>query len=128
VDELLIMAFLRMLGEKPRTIVRMQNGYCGDHSPNCDICQTRPWWAVDFENVGIIVIGWRKRVIHIDWHGTNCELNPFDITTDDVTKDRTYIHAYGYGKALIYLDSILCLIRLMKRGEVLEKQKEASNQ
>jgi hypothetical protein len=72
-----------------------------------------PWWlvATDF---GIVKIGWRKRVINIDWSDTKMRLrstfsyDDFEfwergLTQDDVTKWETGIHAYGYGKAIDYL-------------------------
>lgn len=53
-----------------------------------------------------ITIGWRKRVIHIDWTATGKKL-PDLFPTERVTKEPTYIHAYGYDKAAEYLTKIL---------------------
>ena len=53
---------------------------------------------------GALRIGYRKRVINIDWSGTQINHNG-DITfkDEDVTKSRTMIHAWGKDKAIEYL-------------------------
>lgn len=78
-----------------------QNRYCG-----CDYCA--PWFNVKTK-YGNILIGWRKRVINIDWSGlTKREdrrlLHLFN--GEDVTKEFAYIHAYGWDKAQDYLTRI----------------------
>lgn len=52
---------------------------------------------------GLIQIGWRKRVISIDWSDTGIRRV---VTEDDVTKDDTMVHAYSYAKALAYLTAL----------------------
>ena len=61
-----------------------------------------PWWLVKTPK-GVIKIGWRKRVILIDWSdtGVNCV-----VTEDDVTKDEMMVHAWSYVKALEYLTAL----------------------
>lgn len=119
-DELLIMAFIKMLHEKPLSIKRLPNGYCGDgdgvdRSDRCEICAASPWWEVDFKNVGPITIGWRKRVIEINWLSTGRKIS--GVTDDEVTKSETMVHAYGYSRALEYLTTALHLLRVQKRDE-----------
>ena len=58
-----------------------------------------PWWLLE-TSIGIVIIGWRKRVISIDWTSVAVRLV---ITEDDVTKDETSVHAYSYAKAVEYL-------------------------
>lgn len=58
------------------------------------------WWFVKTEH-GWIKIGWRKRVIHIEWKDTDMRFENF--TTDDVTKTPFYVHAWGISKAQEYL-------------------------
>jgi hypothetical protein len=58
-----------------------------------------PWWLVKTE-LGIIEIGWRKRVISINWEDTGVKAI---VTEDEVTKNETLVHAYSYIKALEYL-------------------------
>lgn len=63
-----------------------------------------PWFEVTTEH-GFFVIGWRKRVISIEW-GESLTV-PEDLFADqDVTKDREMIHAWGYDKAIEYLTAI----------------------
>lgn len=61
-----------------------------------------PWWLVR-TRIGLIVIGWRKRVINIDWSDT--EVRGI-VTSDDVTKDSTHVHAWDESKAVEYLRSL----------------------
>jgi hypothetical protein len=62
-----------------------------------------PWWLVK-TSFGLIKIGWRKRVISIDWSDT--AFRRLNLTKDDVTKTETSVHAYSYIKALEYLTSL----------------------
>jgi hypothetical protein len=63
---------------------------------------TSPWWLVQ-TSIGMIKIGWRKRVITIHWDATPLRTI---VTTDDVTKDDTMVHAWGSEKAVEYLTTI----------------------
>jgi len=84
------------------------NQYCG-----CDHCA--PWFNVNTE-FGTITIGWRKRVINIDWSkveeasqacGEFPKPNIISLFADeDVTKGQAYIHAWGWEKAQDYLSRI----------------------
>lgn len=66
-----------------------------------------PWFLVTTSK-GHIKIGWRKRVINIDWSKTKIEENAGELfPNEDVTKGEKYIHAYGYEKAKEYLNVLL---------------------
>lgn len=70
------------------------NQYCG-----CDQCA--PWYEIK-TSAGKITAGWRKRVINIDW--ANPDLDGKVLFSDeDVTKGATYVHAWGWDKAVEYL-------------------------
>lgn len=76
----------------------LPNGYC---SQPC--CILNPWLKVQTFR-GPITIGWRKRVINIDWSESNIALSANDLfPSEDVTKGDKYIHAWGYEKAKAYL-------------------------
>ena len=62
-----------------------------------------PWWLVQTK-WGDVKIGWRKRVINIDWSAI--EKSVTDFPTEDVTKGPTFIHAWGYEKAIEYLTKL----------------------
>ena len=78
----------------PVTLSAIPNEYC-----KCEACG--PWFVASFV-FGDIKIGWRKRVINIDWSGTGRDLSKlFD--GEDVTRGSSYIHAWGADKAVDYL-------------------------
>lgn len=75
-----------------------------------DAVLSNPWWLVMTE-MGLIEIGWRKRVININWQHTPVRRV---ITEDNVTKDSSMVHAYSIEKALEYLKSWQVEVQLMK--------------
>ena len=70
-----------------------------------------PWWNVHTP-FGTIRVGWRKRVIEIEWSALHTapqlHILPIHSLFDDVTdtKTHTLIHAYNYGTATEYLTRI----------------------
>jgi hypothetical protein len=64
-----------------------------------------PWYAATTE-YGIIILGWRKRVIEIDW--THCEVRG-PVTDDNVTKYDHLVHAYSEEDAIKYLKNFRAL-------------------
>jgi hypothetical protein len=87
------------LFDGPIFVEEIPNGYC---SRAC--CVNYPWFIVTTK-IGHIKIGWRKRVINIDWSNTIVK-NRAEILfeNENVTKDMQSIHAWGYEKAKEYLD------------------------
>ena len=84
----------------------LPNGYC-----NQDCCSHIPWFL--FHTIdGDIIMGWRKRVISIEWQES---YKPFDFDelfkTENVTKwekgGKRGIHAWGKDKAHEYLKKVL---------------------
>ena len=61
--------------------------------------QNSPWWLVKTE-LGLIRIGWRKRVMSIDWSDT--EIRKI-VTEHDVTKSEEGVHASSSLMAVEYL-------------------------
>lgn len=64
-----------------------------------------PWYIVTTK-VGHIKVGWRKRVILLDWDRTTLEDTTALFSDDDVTKGDTMIHAWNYEKLTSYLESL----------------------
>lgn len=58
-----------------------------------------PWWLIKTE-YGYIEIGWRKNVISINWEDTDIR---GIVTTDNVTKDQSYVHAWSVADAVKYM-------------------------
>lgn len=73
--------------------------------------ESSPWWLVETPH-GIIKIGYRKRVMHIEWPRTKARIV---VTTDDVTKDQTCVHAYTKQKAVEYLTTLADELRKTER-------------
>lgn len=63
---------------------------------------TRPGWLVKTE-YGLIEIGWRKRVIHIDWSQTPVRVI---VTPDNTTKSHNMVHAWSSADCLRYLSAL----------------------
>lgn len=76
-----------------------------------ECCYDKPWFLFKTE-YGLIKIGWRKRVINIDW--TDTKYSGL-ISSDNVTMGGNYIHAYGYHKAIEYLQELQNRIYIMRR-------------
>lgn len=77
-------------------------GYSPEDPRYYEIPPRVAWWFVKTP-VGWVEIGWRKRVINIDWEDTPVR----KIITDDyVTKSETNVHACGIAYALEYLTAL----------------------
>lgn len=72
-----------------------------------EIRDKSPWWLV-YTELGTIKIGWRKRVMEIDWRRleTGGGKAAVIVTEDDVTKGDYYVHAYSELKAVEYLQNL----------------------
>lgn len=69
-------------------------------------------WLLATTTKGVIKIGWRKRVINIDWSQSDVtktaeELFPNESVTKGSYSNPRFIHAWGYDKAKEYLNKIL---------------------
>jgi hypothetical protein len=93
-------SILLLAGFTVKHVWELANGYWPD-SPDYDDART-PWWLFLTE-IGPVQIGWRKRVLHIEW--STCAVRSI-VTTDDVTKTFTYVHAYRVEKAVEYLRNL----------------------
>lgn len=71
-----------------------------------------PWFLVEVEHAGWVKLGWRKRVIDIDWGRTDIRVV---VTEDQVTKDETMVHAWDYAKAIEYLSALRVFINSRKK-------------
>jgi hypothetical protein len=99
VNEAQMRAIFLLAGIDISSVFELPNGYWPDVPNYAELRRESPWWLVRTE-AGMVKIGWRKRVISIDWSDT-CVRQV--VTLDDVTKDEALVHAYSYGKAVEYL-------------------------
>lgn len=87
---------------EPIFVEEIPNGYCGQ---GC--CRHLPWFIITTK-VGRFKIGWRKRVISIDWSETRGTLLCEDLFDgENVTKGERDIHAWDLEKAKEYINRIL---------------------
>ena len=84
------------------TVWKLQNDYWPDHPNYYESIVSSPWWLFKTPK-GLIKIGWRKRVISIDWEDTGIKCGDNEITTEDVTKWNFGIHAWSVLDATKYL-------------------------
>lgn len=106
---------------------QLPNEYWPDAGGHYDELRKKsPWWLVKTP-YGLIKLGWRKRVINIDWKDTKhkaahhvyktreeVQLAPGEVsyhvrkgvTSDNVTKDEHFVHAWSYAKAVEYLTTL----------------------
>lgn len=88
--------------DEPIYVEEIPNRYCKDWC-----CRHLPWFVVTTK-VGRFTIGWRKRVIHIDWEdttGTDTADNLFK--DEDTTKGGKYIHAWSISDAKRYVSDVI---------------------
>lgn len=90
-------AIFALAGFTVSKVWELANGYW-PLAPDYDDVR-EPWWLLLTE-IGPVQIGWRKRVLHIQWDA--CEFRGL-VTADEVTKENYYVHAYTPEKAVEYL-------------------------
>lgn len=98
-DKQHMLALFVLAGIMVKHAEELPNGYWPKVPDYYEIRQSSPWWLAMTE-FGPIKIGWRKRVISIEWTATEVRKV---ITEDDVTKSEDYVHAWTYAKAVEYL-------------------------
>ena len=88
-------------------VKEIPNGYC---SRWC--CKHLPWFVVTTP-VGPITIGWRKRVIEINWNEVPlAQSSGYLFPNEDVTKDDKMIHAWSLEKAKEYIAAIIASVKI----------------
>ena len=86
----------------PIFVEEIPNGYCNRYC-----CEHLPWFVITTTK-GRIQIGWRKRVLSIDWSETTISSTADELFPDeDTTKGEQSIHAWSIEKAHYYINTIL---------------------
>lgn len=71
-----------------------------EYAPVPEPLYDAPWFMVETSK-GRLKIGWRKRVINIDWSGMSLDVKGVQVvSTADVTYGPTYAHAWGGEEAV----------------------------
>jgi hypothetical protein len=98
-------AIFLLAGFEVLSLEQIPNQYWPE-CPNYEqIIKNNPWWIITTCH-GKIKIGWRKRVISIDWSDCKKKVDHKLITVDEVTCYDGLIHAWSYGKAVEYLNQL----------------------
>lgn len=87
-----LLSLFKLAGIKVACHWNIENGYGGDAAD----------WLLVRTEIGLIEIGWRKRVISIDWSDTGIQY----FIEDDVTKNEHSCHAWNYENAIKYLKGL----------------------
>jgi len=65
-------------------------------------------WIIATTNKGPITVGWRKRVINIDWSNSDIAADGEILFKDErTTSGKQFVHAWGWDKAVEYLKKLL---------------------
>lgn len=102
-----VSAFFELAGIPITKMYRLENAYWPDHPDYAERRALNPWWLV-MTPYGPIKIGYRKRVISINWEDTPTRVI---VTEDNVTKEETLVHAWGTMKCLEYLIALSNALR-----------------
>lgn len=81
---------------------KIENQYWPEVEEYEDVRKKSPWWLIKTPK-GLIEIGWRKRVISIDWKDTGIRKI---VTDENVTKDNYSVHAWSEESAILYLNQL----------------------
>lgn len=93
---------LACFGPAPIYAEPIPNGYC-----HRACCEHRPWFKVATP-IGYVRIGWRKRVIVVDWSEAPLVLSTAEklFPGEETTKDGRMIHAWSYEKTREYIAAL----------------------
>lgn len=123
-DQVYAIFELAGLKESIRGVTQITNEYWPNH-PNYDqVRNENPWYSVSL-TFGTVVIGWRKRVINISWKDSKYR---GEITSDDVTKSDTHVHAYRLGDAVKYLSNLQSLPVVEGPGAVVKEYRSVGRE
>lgn len=94
------------LFDEPIYVEEIPNGYCSDWC-----CRHLPWFIVT-TRIGRFKIGWRKKVISIDWSDSLATKTANEVFPDEnVTKDGRLIHAWSYDDGRRYIQSVIASVQ-----------------
>lgn len=92
-----------LAGIEVLNVWEIPNQYWPDTENYAGIRRESPWFLVKTKH-GLIKLGWRKRVLSINWSDTAIRKI---VTEDDVTKDEAMVHAWSNESAVGYLKELV---------------------
>ena len=95
-----VQALFLLSGIEATKLHKLENKYWPDAYVEERACS--PWWLAETQ-FGNIEVGWRKRVISINWESTRVEAKVLQEAEEWITHGPYMVHAYGYAKAVEYL-------------------------
>lgn len=126
------LSLFTLAGFTVKDIHKLFNGYWPDCTDYAEEIRKNPWWLIITPDGEWIKVGWRKRVIEINWAGTKFRGS---VTKNPVTQTDSLVHAYTSAKAVEYLTTLRLGLDEMKfnetastSGEVREKKYEPPEQ
>lgn len=96
-------ALLLLAGVPYTAEFEIKNGY---HGYSSDPIYCQPWLMI-MTKWGAVKIGWRKRVINIDWRDSNYPDALVEPPESWITHDKGFIHCYGYEQAITALKGMM---------------------
>lgn len=97
-------AFFVLSGFTVQSMTKLANGYWPESPAYAEIREQNPWWLVETQ-FGRVMIGWRKRVISIDWKTSGFTVVE-PLTQDNVTQGPCWVHAWSPADAVRYLTEL----------------------
>lgn len=90
-------AIIALFPDTPIFVKEIPNQYYSDYGLSI------PWYEITCR-IGKIIVGWRKRVIHIEWKESTVRFEGEDIFPQiETDKGPDYIHAWSYEDAADYI-------------------------
>lgn len=75
-----------------------------DNQYSVDADYYRTPWIIVTTGFGRIILGWRKRVLNLDWSDSTIKADGNKLFSDEkTTTDKRYVHCHGKEKAVEYL-------------------------
>lgn len=112
-------AIFLLAGIPVTDLFQIVNHYWPDNEHYDDMRRKSPWWLVKTP-AGLIKIGWRKRVITIDWYDVPVRIAA--LTKDQTTTWECGVHAWSYGKAVDYLRQFWTLVQYSQDATLSDEQ------
>ena len=84
-----------------------------DNQYSGDACYYANPWVIVTTKAGLITLGWRKRVLNLDWSDSDITADGRELFKEEkTTSGERFVHCWGYDKVVEYLKKLL-MVHLM---------------